>query len=273
MTLIQTCITPFSVTMVADRRLTRGSSVVDDDATKLVALCNKAAIAYSGFARLPDGRRMDEWILRVLLDHRATQLVEAAEIIRDEATRAFTPLPYSPRDSRLAIVLGGWDTAADGRLLPLMGVISNSLDQQLKWLSTARRSFEFHQSWLATPNQFILHELGATVPGPVKYPLVRALLRGFPKGIREWSVLRLLVRSARAVSDLDSSVGPWLLTVNIPNPNQSWPTGIMSGPPSLGAMTFVDFNYPSERGTRASPHFACRGFGYQNIKVSYGPNA
>jgi len=93
MTLALACLTPEFVTLVADRRVTLGSDVLDDVATKVVVVCDRGVIAYSGLARFPTrGRhlhhwpRMDEWIVSTLSKYKVVTTSEAAKVLRNEAT-------------------------------------------------------------------------------------------------------------------------------------------------------------------------------------------
>src|SRR5688572_1936082 len=103
MTLALACLTPEFVTLVADRRVSVGSRIDDDLATKVVVICDRGAVAYSGLARLPtcglkvdDWPRMDEWIVRVLSTHQVATLSEAAKVLCDVATETFRGFPGTP---------------------------------------------------------------------------------------------------------------------------------------------------------------------------------
>ena len=60
MTLALAFLTPEYVTLVADRRVTFGSDVLDDLATKVVVVCDRGAVAYSGLAKLPTRTLIDD---------------------------------------------------------------------------------------------------------------------------------------------------------------------------------------------------------------------
>ena len=121
MTLALACLTPEFVTLVADRRVTLGSDVLDDVATKVVVVCDRGGIAYSGLARFPmRGRRldhwprMDEWIVSTLSKYKVATIAEAAKVLRTEATEAFRQLAGSLWQHQHVFMMAGWSVSKSG---------------------------------------------------------------------------------------------------------------------------------------------------------------
>lgn len=275
MTLALACLTPEFVTLVADRRVTFGYDVLDDLATKVVVVCDRGAVAYSGLARLPtrtlidDCPRMDDWIVRILTAHPVTTLSEAARVLCSEATPLFRsfPVTVTPAQRRHAFMLAGWSLSSGGRRTPVLVTVSNALDERGEWLVTAEESFR-QRVFANDPRKFSLHSIGAVVPQRTVDEVRRSLRRGFEKGIGPRSVLRMLVRAIRSVAIIDSSVSMHLLGVCVPPcALESGPRTILAGGPQPGSITFVDYKIPQEFGSWMGPHFVCGGSGLTGFMV------
>src|SRR5262245_58819615 len=127
MTLVVACLTPEFVSLVADRRVTDGKRVLDDLSTKVVVICDRSAVAFSGLARIPTARRgvedwprTDEWIVRVLAEHQVTTISSAAKVLANEATAAFLHFRGRPSDGRLAFALAGWSVTKEHERTPTL---------------------------------------------------------------------------------------------------------------------------------------------------------
>jgi len=259
-TLALICLTPEFVTVVADRRLTDGAAVVDDSATKVVVICDRGAVAYSGLARLPNGPRMDEWIVQSLATHKVATLSHAARVLKDEATLAFRNLPYTRAQSRHAFIVAGWTVTAASNRFPAVAVVSNALDDNWDWLPVAETEFRQRVFVQQDSKKFSLTSIGASLPAERRDNLRRTLRRGFPKGLGPAAVLRLSVRTIRAIAASDPTVGIDLLGVCIPPCSLTpGPRLMLAGGPNPGSVTFLDFKVPFEVGTWRGPHFVCGG--------------
>jgi hypothetical protein len=213
MTLALACLTPEFVTLVADRRVTLGSDVLDDVATKVVVVCDRGAIAYSGLARFPmRGRRldhwprMDEWIVSTLSKYKVATISEAAKVLRTEATEAFKHLPGSPWQHRHAFMLVGWSVSSGNRRSPVICTVSKALDENWEWLSAAESEFRQRVFVQDDPKKFSLSSIGVSLPKHVLDHVRRVLRRGFPRNIGPQSVLRLCVLVIRSVAAVNSAV-------------------------------------------------------------------
>jgi hypothetical protein len=275
MTLALACITPEFVTLVADRRVTFGSEVLEDVATKVVVVCDRGAIAYSGIARFPvpgrrldDWPRMDEWIVSTLAKYKVAALSEAAKVLRAEATTAFKRLSASPEQLRLAFMIVGWSVSSDDRRTPTICLVSNALDDNWEWLPAAESEFQQRAFFQDNLKKFSLASIGVPVPKPVLNDVRRTLRKGFPRGIGPQSVFRLCVLAIRRVAAINSLVGEHLLGVCVPPCSlEPGPRLLVAGGPSPSTVTFMDFKVSQEFGSLMGPHFVCGGSGLTGAKV------
>lgn len=114
LTLIITCLTRTAVVVAADRRLTdlRAGAVMDDDASKLVVVNDRFAVAYTGLANLrpPPRGRTDLWLVDQLPSDPATSLSDLAAVISEQATDAMARITHvGPRSKHHTFVVAGWD--------------------------------------------------------------------------------------------------------------------------------------------------------------------
>ena len=277
MTLAIACLTPEFVTLVADRRLSNGSPILYDDlATKVVVVCNRGAIAYSGLSRCPVPGRplyewetwepMDTWIVRTLAAHNVGSLSEAARVLRIEATKVFEKFLGSPSQRRHAFMLAGWSVGIDSTK-PVIVSVSNALDDQWEWRGEADDEFQQRTFVAQDPRKFHVSSIGAAIPARLLADLRRWLRRGFRRGIGPASVLRLSVRAIRGAADGDASIGKQLLGVCVPPCQQQPFSFVIGGGPMPHAITFLDFKVPEDFGTMRGPHFVCGGSGATGFKV------
>ena len=268
MTLALACLTPEFVTLVADRRLSRGGDPENDLLTKVVVVCDRGAVGYSGLAEFPNGRKMDEWIVQILSKAKVTSLSDAARVLQTEANGAFKHLPYLEAQRRHAFVLVGWSVPAANVRQPVVCTVSNALNDDWNWLPSAENEFQRRTFVQEDPKKFTVFSVGARVPVSVGNYIRRSLRAGFPKGIGPGSVVRICARGIREVAARDSSVGHDLLAVCVPPCSLTpGPRLVLAGGPTPNAVTFLDLRMPLEFGTWSGPHFVCGGAGFTDVKV------
>jgi hypothetical protein len=275
---VLTCLTPEFVTVVADRRITRGEKMLEDFATKLVVVCDRGVVGYSGLARLPgpdNGSLLsvptDEWIVSVLATHHVTNLSEAAKILQEEAASLFANAvelnKLTRRSRRIAFFVAGWSLNADG-FVPVVSVVSNALDHDWNWLAEAVESFDLRVIFGSNPRKFSLVSIGASVPTRIVLDIKRTLRRGFRRGIGPSSVFRVSVRAMRSVASANTTVSKHLLAVCVPPPVPERQSHFaLAGSPMASAIAFIDFKDPMEFGRFMGPHFVCGRSGMTNVDV------
>jgi len=259
MTLVLACVTLLYVTAVADRRLSRGSEVDEDFATKAVVICDRGAVLYSGIARLgPTGPRMDDWIVQILASHKVVTLSEAAKALRVEATASFRRLPYAATHRRHAFMIVGWQVIAGPTRQPVIAVVSNALDDEWNWLSTSGDEFRVRVLVQQDTAKFSVATIGANFPQAKLSWMRRSLRRGFARGIGPRSVIRLSANAIRSVAALDPTVGKNLLAVYVPPCSlEGGSRFLLASAPGGAVPTYLDIRMPFDRGTQHGPHFVC----------------
>ena len=137
------------VCVVDPKRLDKGVLVREDEHCKMVCLCSRASIAYSGLAEI---RKVatDKWMGSRLADAGSVDPRNAADVIRDQATLQFRKLrdhhPHYPNSIwRHTFAMVGWGGFTDSPgLRPLICVISNHLDVSGRELDYRRDNFEWN---------------------------------------------------------------------------------------------------------------------------------
>jgi hypothetical protein len=261
------CLTPLYVTVVIDRRLTHGSQMVEDFATKAVVVCDRGAIVYSGIAQLgPSGPRMDDWIVKVLSDHGIATLSDAAKLLTVEATKAFRRLPYTASQRRHAFLLAGWQVITGPVRQPVIAVVSNALDDEWNWLGTSQPEFTIRVHPHDDPKTFSITSIGADLPSVTLNWLRRSLRNGFARGIGPRSVVRLSTAAIRSVAATNPTVGCNLLGVYVPPCSlESGRRLVLAGILGGATPTYLDIRMPFDQGTQHGPHFVCGGVGLTGV--------
>lgn len=222
MTSILSIATPYFVAQVADRRLTfvdgtGNARLVDDNANKLTLFCNRMAFGYTGLAHI--GRqRTDVWLSDLLGKFSGANLTEAIMELKQEATAAFSKLPYSSKLKRHAFVGVGWacTDAAQLEFKPSICQISNFHSKDGRVLDSANNEFGLG-SVIYTPPQWGWMEVGAYMYPREVARLTRLLSRAARKEATTISAVRLMVRAIRAINERgDKTVGKNLLAVIMP---------------------------------------------------------
>ena len=165
MTLILSCATRDFVLQVSDRKTTRplpdGTvETKDNDANKVVVVCNNAVVGYTGLAEL-DGEDTDVWLARTLAEAKARWAVDACHAIAPKATAALASVSYPATLKRQAFVAVGWQVNAAGYASsPVISYASNALDSHGKWSQAAANEFTTRAHVLTKPRRFLLLDAG-----------------------------------------------------------------------------------------------------------------
>ena len=129
MTQIIAALTQDHILVATDRRLTlaagpdRGKTV-DDDACKLVNVCNMSAIAYTGLASL-DGVPTHKWIALRLSEGIVERAALPHEGFGEAAVSRLDPSDWSYSKH---FSYTGWALQSDGKLLPTFRWVTNMTD-------------------------------------------------------------------------------------------------------------------------------------------------
>lgn len=116
MTLIITAVNKLHVVQVSDRRLTRGGTLVDDNANKAICVISKYSrfsIAYTGLAEIKKDRQVlhtDEWIADCLASIHAgnLSLFEIASVLKKQLTNTIEAQPWKFTDNGLTLAIAGY---------------------------------------------------------------------------------------------------------------------------------------------------------------------
>lgn len=136
--------------LATDRRLTftsgpQAGHVADDDACKLVSLCNVVGIAYTGLASI-GGTPTHEWIAERLAESSCTSPAHAGEILR---LCAAAELPATRYAGEQTFLFAGWDVHPDeGRLTPRLGLVTNKYDASGQVRGFPSYEFSHYFNWL-----------------------------------------------------------------------------------------------------------------------------
>src|SRR4051812_12394418 len=139
MTLLVACMTRQHVVVATDRRLTdlNTGGLIEDDASKLIVIENRLAIAYTGLAnvRPPPRGRTDVWIVDRLTGHATASMSEITSMLATDATEAFRLITHlGPRSKHHAFLVAGWETRPPFRgPEATYALVSNALNSDGTW--------------------------------------------------------------------------------------------------------------------------------------------
>ena len=155
MTIIVGLVTETFVALVADRRLTYADeTIVDDNRSKSVIWCGKAAWGYTGLAEI-DGTPTNQWLVRTLGVE-----AEPAAKLRDEATAAFSQRwarRLQPGTRRTAFLGVTWNF---GNLRPVIVTTSNFISASGHIAAEADDSFSMFAEFIPRGQRFHLKCVG-----------------------------------------------------------------------------------------------------------------
>ncbi len=229
MTLVLGCLTRDYAIQVSDRRIMRGSEVIDDHRNKGVLVQGTVAYSYSGLAEI-DGVRTDIWLANVIADIRYPQAL--FEVVAQKLVDTVNYQPITNKDKRLAIIGIGWMTPAEMRgkppgteyqVEPCQILITNAVDDDGKWSHEASDSFYVTDRGLVNGMAiFIPTPIGAPVPHDQFNLLCKSLRHAQRKNYTPEELARIIARCIRAVAEKDDRVGKNLLVQVVPRPQNQF---------------------------------------------------
>jgi hypothetical protein len=265
MTLLLSVITADFVVQASDRRVTRGTKVVDDDTVKSVLFNGHAAFAFTGLARLPAskaalahrGAEMDggyrptsQWIAEVV-SLPAKLMEDVLDNIRVEAEAAFAAMGPAARKIPHGFVGVGWQGTP---LEPILYLVSNIVT------TTVTRQFHISRAPLAG----LPYRLHSSLPLPPKIDkrMSRRMKETVDRKLGAGAVSRVLLETIREVADQNrrGTVGRGIIQVCIPKAPvvelvAEREYRITSGqPPHPEQITFQFFPAGKDEGVAYSPY-------------------
>jgi hypothetical protein len=219
MTQVISAITQDYVLLVADRRLTflGGSSpgqIADDDACKLVSLCNVCGIGYTGVARM-GGIPTHEWIAKTLASERCSDPGPASKLLAERARIALSGVRSEFRSQ--TFVIAGW--AYFDNLTGLRSfscAITNIMDASGRVLSKVNDNFAVLTKALHDGEDLSLLVIGQPLSSERGNALERNLRELVARRISAKAALRLLVDEVIHTSGQSHTVGRRVLGLCIP---------------------------------------------------------
>jgi len=211
-TLVLNCLTRDYLFQVSDRRLMRGTEVVEDNANKNVLQGGGIAFSYTGLAEI-EGKKTDEWLLSVLPD----SFQDTAKVIVEKATEAFKRMNPPSAVKRHAFAGVGWlqrERWSPPR--PTFILISNFHQLDGEELRSASDRFSA-LAWQLPENVIVqVFPVGQRVPKRQLEDLHETLKRCVKKKKGSTTVMRLLVMAMREIAENNPAVGKNLLALGLP---------------------------------------------------------
>jgi len=277
MTLILACLTPDTVVLAADRRLTDLASgrLIDDDAAKVVVVAGQIVLAYTGLAHVkpPPRGRTDLWLVdRIEPD--ARDLLEIFTHIRDEASERFRLITHlGPRKKRHAFIGAGWELRAEG-WSPFVGVVSNALEPNGMWRRWPSTEFNIGHFTLAANTRFATYSAGQDARAECA-SLERMLAH--EQELAPSRIAALLTSTIRRVAERNTAVGRGVMTVVIPRQTVGAEGMVLRGPqlPEPSETEFPPSDGPtayylapdSNMGTIFAPHHVTKQMKLADVQI------
>jgi hypothetical protein len=221
MTLAIGCITADYTIQVSDRRLvwltgSNAGKVADDDRNKVVVVCNRVALSYTGLAEI--GReKTDDWLLEVaskIVPYNPQRLLNA---LSEAATAAFRRIRLPSSKKRHAFLISGWARFNDREapLTPFVCAVSDALDDNWSWNREASDTFRILMSPLVG-RPFRVAAVGQTIPPDIRNRLMRQIRAYVSREGSPVPYIEILAQAIRAVAESKSNVGKNLMAVSLP---------------------------------------------------------
>lgn len=204
--------------LASDRRLSfvtgpRAGQVADDDACKLVCLCNAMGIAYTGVAVI-SGMPTHEWIAKRLAEHGCTSPTLAGEILKHCAS---VELPRTGYAGEQTFLFAGWDSKADGdRLRPRLGLVTNKYESSGKERPRPTVEFVHFTNWLTDDRKWAAKLAGQDMSDAQVRQQRRLYNRLAAADISPRTVLEHMARAVSETAMRNSTVGSRVLCMCIP---------------------------------------------------------
>lgn len=275
MTQVISAITQNYVLLVADRQLTfldgpkRGQRM-DDNACKLVSLCNMSGIGYTGLARI-DGIPTHEWIAKTLASERCSDPGVASRLLAERAGVALSSVPLDLR--RQTFVIAGWGYIKNlNGLRSCLCVVTNMMDNSGKMLPKASQSFTVLLKALRDNEDLAVHAVGEPLLLERGQRLERNLRKFISKDISPKAALRLLVDEIIHTSTFSNTVGKNVLGLCIPRRAvrasiESGQSVLIATQPNEDAASFCYYNPTHNELQQFGPTITCGGFATTDVKT------
>ncbi len=271
MTQVITAITNDYVLLVADRRLTYDVSgqLADDNACKLVSLCNVCGIGYTGLAeieRIPT----HEWIAMALAAEHCSDPSTASRILAARATIAFS---RKHKIHKHTFVITGWAYFENlTGLRPFVGFITNTMNEAGQLLPKASNNFcartkalhDAEELWLSVSGEPVLLERGNA--------LERNLRKLIAKEISSKAALRFLVDEVIHTAGQVNTVGNKILALCIPRKAaqetiDSGTSPLLAAQPNEDTASFCYFEPTYSELQQFGPTVTCGGSAFTDVKT------
>lgn len=265
MTLIQTVATDNITILVADRRLTNGTTgkPVDDAFTKLVCWNMSYGIGFTGIARIDPAQRKStsEWIAEKVCDY--ADFMSGVQALGHHMREQMQRLPKRWPDKRLGIVVAGYDNQGVSRKAWIHNFGPDPTDVKLQLL-------------IPHPGQKSSYHIGG---GPINDWHRRVLQRRIPRLLEQPNgvarAVRLMVALQRKLATSNTGIGTDAMAVTIPK-TRAHPMLLSNtdGNATIGTGT-CEFHYYDTNGysyRQLGPHIAGGGTAWADFFAEADPN-
>jgi hypothetical protein len=266
--------------LASDRLLTwvggpRHGEVYMDEECKLISLCNRVGIGYSGLARI-EGMPTHEWIAIGLAKSDCRRSYDVAATLAKECSRVVSEIQCGLR--HLTVLIVGWDLFGDpSRLRPHFVLVSNSHDDAGTPVKEPRDTFVSLLGHLPESDGLRLFTIGQPIPVDRETVLIRNIENLIARKVAPKETLRTLVREIHETNAHRFDVGDKILALSIPRASveKSLTTGtslmIASHPEDEGA-TFSYFDPTFNELIQYGPSFACGRVAWSYVKGETSEN-
>jgi len=242
-----------------------GNKVVrqEDKWNKATVFGDRASIAYTGVARLPD-QRTDQWITETLMNE--TDVGMAMTTLAAAADERLRLGQFKP--AGLTVVFAGWSERASNETWPAVGLITNTMTQQ-GTATQPRSKFDVFSLEYHDPNVLEIHTAGQVLPASSKRTLSRGIKNLVTKGKSPAAVARLTITKINEMKN--PYIGRSFLAVVLPRPVAGRPfTGLVgavqSGPHPNAPCSYF-FPTPKAEPTYVMPNITGGGTAFTDISV------
>jgi hypothetical protein len=279
MTQIIAALTPEYVLVASDRQLTftrgpRAGQIAHDDTCKLVSLCGKWGIAYTGLAEL-ERSPTHEWIARRLAENGCVDSAHAAIIIAHHAGAALKGAAIP-----MEFLIAGWKCIAPRTIQPHFLLISNLYDGcGMQPRTTPRSDFLQFERLLTARDPYVGRVLGQPLRkdrGRALHRCLRSLLKhsiGPKTAMREFA--KEIVFTSRSSNRY--AVGEKILAFSIPMAaaRRVYETGhnlVLATEPDLHNTAFCYFDPDYSQIRQYGPTITCGGKAITDVETENDPS-
>ncbi len=179
----------------------------------------------------------------------------AAQLIVNEATRAFAEMPGSAAAKRQAFVGAGWARFPQhgDDLRPFGITITNALTQD-GWLPGAQPEFVGDVRILTDDSPYLWTDVGG-LPAGRHAKLNRAIRNQVERGLSARALADLLIRETRQMADLNERIGRGLMVSSIPRSvTETGELIALASLPTDTKLTFAHLRHDDSLAGTEGPH-------------------